>query len=74
MTILCANNLHQSLWLPETADHPRLRVSYSTTSNFSNTSLPAVLFVGPLFGSRWFILEFDKAAREAGVRIVWPDR
>lgn len=74
ISILCANNLHQSLWLPETAGHPRLRVSYSTTSNFSDTSLPAVLFVGPLFGSRWFILEFDKVARESGVRMVWPDR
>ncbi|KAM0717647.1 hypothetical protein Q7P37_007499 [Cladosporium fusiforme] len=72
--LLCATNLHQSLWLPETADHPRLRVSYGTTSNFSNTTLPVVLFIGPMFGSRWITLEFDRIARESGVRMILSDR
>ena len=69
-----AGHLHQSLWLPETQDHPRLRVTFATTSNFDDETLPAILFIPPMFGSRWFVLEMDKLARDSGVRVVFPDR
>jgi hypothetical protein len=69
-----AAHLHQCLWLPETQDHPRLRVTFGTTSNFDDESLPAILFIPPMFGSRWFVLETDKLARDSGVRVVFPDR
>jgi hypothetical protein len=69
-----AGHLHQCLWLPETQDHPRLRVSYATTSNFDDITLPAILFIPPMFGSRWFVLEIDKLARDSSVRVVFPDR
>ena len=71
---LSAGHFHQCLWLPQTSDHPRLRVTYATTSNFSDESLPAILFIGPLFGSRYFTLEIDKLARDCGVRVVVPER
>jgi hypothetical protein len=69
-----AGHLHQCIWLPETQDHPRLRVTYATTSNFENETLPAILFIPPMFGSRWFALETDKLARDSGVRVVFPER
>jgi len=69
-----ARHVHQCLWLPETQEHPRLRVTYATTSNFEDASLPAVLFIPPMFGSRWFALEMDKLARDTGVRVVFPER
>jgi hypothetical protein len=69
-----AGHLHQCLWLPETQDHPRLHVTFATTSNFDDEALPAILFIPPMFGSRWFVLEMDKLARDSGVRVVFPDR
>jgi hypothetical protein len=69
-----AGHLHQCLWLPETQDHPRLRVTFATTSNFDDEKLPAILFIPPMFGSRWLVLEADKVARDSGVRVVIPDR
>jgi hypothetical protein len=74
LATVSAGRLHQSLWLPETQNHPRLRVTYATTSNFDDESLPAILFIPPMFGSRWFVLEMDKLARDCGVRVVLPDR
>jgi hypothetical protein len=74
LATVSAGHLHQCLWLPQTQDHPRLRVTYATTSNFDNESLPAILFIPPMFGSRWFVLEMDKLARDCGVRVVLPDR
>lgn len=74
LATVSAGHLHQCLWLPETQDHPRLRVTYATTSNFSDESLPAILFIPPMFGSRWLVLEIDKLARDCGVRVVLPDR
>lgn len=71
---LSAGHFHQCLWLPQTTDHPRLRVTYATTGNFSDESLPVILFIGPMFGSRYLILEIDKLARDSGVRVVVPDR
>lgn len=71
---LCAKHLHRALWLPETADHPKLRVTYATTSNFDDASLPAILFIGPLFSSRWSALDFGKLASDCGVRLICTDR
>jgi len=71
---VCANHLHQVLWLPETADHPKLRVTYSTTTNFDNAGLATILFVGPMFGTRWESLLFDKLARDCRVRVICVDR
>lgn len=59
LRMAASSNLHQSLWIPETSLHGRLRVSFSTTSNFDNDSLPAILYFGPLFGNRWHALYFD---------------
>jgi len=69
-----AGHLHHCLWLPETQDHPRLRVTFATTSNFDDERLPAILFIPPMFGSRWLVLEADKLARDSGVRVAIPDR
>jgi len=69
-----AGHLHQCLWLPETQDHPRLRVTFATTSNFDDETLPVILFIPPMFGSRWIVLEMDKLARDSGVRVVFPER
>ena len=74
MRILCTEHFHQVLWLPETADHPRLRVTFSTTTNFDKVNLQAILFIGPLFSTRWNALHFDKLARESGVRVICVDR
>jgi hypothetical protein len=71
---LSAGHLHQCLWLPQTTDHPLLRVTYATTSNFDDASLPAILFIGPLFNSRYLTLEIDKLARDCGVRVIVPER
>jgi hypothetical protein len=71
---VCGKNVHQVLWLPETAQHPKLRVTYSTTTNFDNVNLPAILFIGPMFGTRWEVLLFDKLARDCGVRVICVDR
>jgi hypothetical protein len=60
-----AGHVHQCLWL---------RVTYATTSNFDDETLPAILFIPPMFGSRWFVLEMDKLARDSGVRVVFPER
>ncbi|GAM89996.1 hypothetical protein ANO11243_080360 [Dothideomycetidae sp. 11243] len=71
---ICAKELHQALWLPETALHPRLRVTYSTTINFHDTTLPVILFIGPMFGTRYVSLQAGKLARECGVRLICIDR
>jgi hypothetical protein len=74
LATVSAGHLHRCLWLPESPTHPRLRVTYATTSNFNDEKLPAILFIPPMFGSRWFVLEMDKLARDCGVRVVLPDR
>jgi hypothetical protein len=71
---LSAGHFHQCLWLPPTTDHPRLRVTYATTSNFHDETLLAILFIGPLFNSRYLTLEIDKLARDCGVRVIVPER
>lgn len=71
---ICSKNFHQALWLPQTADHAELRVTYSTTTNFDNVSLPVVLFIGPMFGPRYLALHLDKLAGDCGVRMICVDR
>lgn len=74
ISIICKKHFHQALWLPGTANHSKLKVTYSTTTNFDNVSLPAILFIGPMFGTRWDALHFDKLARDCGVRVICVDR
>ena len=71
---LCSKYFHRALWLPETAEHPKLRVTYSTTTNFDDASLPVILFIGPMFGSRWNAVDSDKLARDCGVCLICTDR
>lgn len=72
--ILAQRNFHQHIWLPESTTHKKLRVTFATTSNFDDQTLPAFLFVGPMFGSRYLAVVFDKLARETGIRGIAVDR
>lgn len=73
---LCDKHFHQAFWVPanETLGHGRLRVTYSTTTNFEDESLPAVLFFHPMFGGRYGLTAYNALACEKGVRVVAPDR
>jgi hypothetical protein len=71
---VCDVSFHRTLWVPETPDHPKLKVTYATTTNFNNVNLPAVLFIGPMFSTRWVALHIDKLARDCGVRVICVDR
>lgn len=71
---LAQKHLHQSLQLPQTSSHGSLRVTFSTTSNFDQHELPVVLFIGPMFGSRYHLITFDKLAGSTGVRVIYVDR
>ncbi len=51
--IVCAKHIHQCFWLPRNETHEALRITYSTTSNFTNADLPVILVCGPMFGSRY---------------------
>jgi len=74
LAFVCAEEFHRCLWLPETQDHGRLRVTFSTTKNFDQASLPAMLFVGPMFGSRYNSIDINHLAAECGVRVICCDR
>ncbi|KAI7490930.1 hypothetical protein KC351_g322 [Hortaea werneckii] len=74
IALLCRANFHRVLWLPETPAHGKLRVTYSTTSNFHNAGLAVILFCGPLFGNRWNAVMIDRMASAHGVRVVCVDR
>ena len=68
---------HQALWLPATAHHTRLRVTFATTRNFeaSNASeLPTVLLCLPMGASRLLVYDLDHIAQEAGVKLLLIDR
>lgn len=65
---------HQCLWLPETVKHSRLRVTFATSSNFDDESLPVLLWVPPQFCSRYHISEMDNFAVKYEVRLVGADR
>lgn len=71
---ICANHFHRVLWLPPTAVHDKLRVTYSTTSNFTDESLPVALFCAPMFGSRWDSIFVDHLASTVGLRAICVDR
>ncbi|EMC94408.1 hypothetical protein BAUCODRAFT_35628 [Baudoinia panamericana UAMH 10762] len=72
--ILCADHLHQCMWLSATPEHERLRITYATTSNFADSTLPVILYCGPMFGSRYGCLDINRLANEIGVRIICVDR
>ncbi|KAI9687397.1 MAG: hypothetical protein M1820_010466 [Bogoriella megaspora] len=72
--ILCARHLHRVLTIDATDSHGRLRVTFSTTSNFDNASLPTMLFIGPMFCSRWHAVDLDRLACEDGIRVICSDR
>ncbi|KAI7596789.1 hypothetical protein KC346_g14991, partial [Hortaea werneckii] len=74
IALLCKANFHRALWLPETPAHGKLRVTYSTTSNFHNADLAVILFCGPLFGNRWNAVMIDRMASAHGVRVICVDR
>jgi phytoene dehydrogenase-like protein len=79
---LAPRHFHQSLWIPETEHHARLRVTFATTSNFATSNaddtpaaaLPAMLFAGPMFGTRYMAVQMDRLSRESGVRGIFIDR
>ncbi|GAB1735066.1 hypothetical protein NU219Hw_g134t1 [Hortaea werneckii] len=74
IAVVCRANFHRVLWLPETPAHGKLRVTYSTTSNFDNADLAAILFCGPMFGNRWNALMIDRMASAHDVRVICADR
>lgn len=68
---------HQSIWLPATTLHQKLRVTFATTRNFNaeNASqLPTALFCLPMGASRLLIYHLDHAAHKAGVKLIVIDR
>ena len=74
ITAVCARHLHHSIFIPESGWHGALRVTFSTTSNFDDKTLPVALCCPPMFGSRWMALEFEHLAATHGVRVICPDR
>ena len=70
----CARHLHQVFWMPGDELHGKLRVTYATTTNWEDETLPVVLICPPMFGGRWMILQFDHLAKQNGLRIVCFDR
>jgi len=72
--VVCAKHIHQCLWLPPTESHGKLRVTFATTSNFSDNTLPVILFCPPMFGGRSLALHFDYLAKQTGVRLLCADR
>lgn len=71
---VCGRNFHQTLWLPETATHQKLRVTYATTTNFDNVSLPVILYISQMYATRWGAVFCDRRARRYGVRVICVDR
>jgi hypothetical protein len=79
---LAPRHFHQSLWIPETDHHARLRVTFATTSNFASgndsdasaAALPVMLFAGPMFGTRYMAVHMDHLSKENGVRVIFIDR
>ncbi|CZT18468.1 uncharacterized protein RCC_04313 [Ramularia collo-cygni] len=69
-------HLHQSLRLhvPQTIAQESLRVTFATTSNFDQHDLPVILFLGPMFGTRYNASTFDRLARATKVRCICVDR
>ena len=74
LQFISKRNFHQTLLLPATDSHERLRVTYAITSNFDDNELPAILYFGPLFPSRYHAVGFDHIASVTGVRMICVDR
>lgn len=71
----CSNaSFHQSIYLPASSSHPKFRVTFSTSTNFRDESLPVVLFCHPMGAARYLIYGFDEMAKREGVRVVIVDR
>lgn len=74
----CSNrSFHQCIHLPATSQHPRLRVTFATTTNFDNDAeeeLPVILFCHPMGAARYMIYGFEHLAKKMGVRMVIIDR
>ncbi|KEQ75219.1 hypothetical protein M436DRAFT_25653, partial [Aureobasidium namibiae CBS 147.97] len=74
-TTFCSNiNYHRSLQIPASLSHERLRVTYATTTNFEDETLPVVLFCHPMGAARYLIFGFEELATKEGVRVVIIDR
>jgi predicted dienelactone hydrolase len=74
----CSNlHFHQSIYIPASTSHPKLRVTFSTTTNFGNAEeeeLPVILFCHPMGAARYMIYGFENLAKKVGVRVVIIDR
>jgi predicted dienelactone hydrolase len=74
-TTFCSNiHFHQSLHIPASPEHERLRVTYATTTNFGQKELPVVLFCHPMGAARHLIYKFEEVAKKEGVRVLIVDR
>jgi hypothetical protein len=74
-TTFCSNiSFHQSLHLPASSSHERLRVTFATTTNFGAKDLPVVLFCRPMGAARHLIYRFEEIAKKEGVRVLIIDR
>ncbi|KAI4740458.1 hypothetical protein E4T50_09105 [Aureobasidium sp. EXF-12298] len=71
----CSNlHFHQSIYIPASTSHPKLRVTFSTTTNSNDENLPVVLFCHPMGAARYMIYGFENLAKKVGVRVVIIDR
>jgi hypothetical protein len=74
-TTFCSNIcFHQSIHLPASPEHDRLRVTFATTTNFDASELPVVLFCHPMGAARYLIYMFEEVAKKEGVRVLIIDR
>jgi predicted dienelactone hydrolase len=74
-TTFCSNiYFHQSIHLPASTEHDRLRVTFATTTNFDDQQLPVVLFCHPMGAARYLIYMFEAVAKREGVRVLIIDR
>jgi predicted dienelactone hydrolase len=74
-TTFCSNiSFHQSLYLPASSSHERLRVTFATTTNFKQKELPVVLFCHPMGTARHLIYRFEEVAKKEGIRVLIVDR
>ncbi|KAF2207479.1 hypothetical protein CERZMDRAFT_102376 [Cercospora zeae-maydis SCOH1-5] len=72
--LLADLKFHQCFRLAATDKHEELRVTFATSTNFDNHELPVVLFVGPMFCSRFFCTNYNKLSISSGVRFICVDR
>ncbi|PIB01512.1 hypothetical protein CB0940_00985 [Cercospora beticola] len=72
--LLADRKYHQCFRLAATDKHEELRVTFATSTNFDDNVLPVVLFVGPMFGSRYFCTDYNKLAISSKIRFICVDR